>query len=584
MENSTNLYSFKNKYIFNIPVFFPFLIFLFSTVISCKQKIDFNNPEDVEKFNSKVERILQETGVHGVSLAVIDSAEVIFSNYYGYRDMENREKVDGNTLFEACSLSKMYFVFAAMKLVEEGVLDLDLPLYTILPNSELEYDERYKFITPRMLLNHTSGIENWIEFNDPAILEIVSDPGTEFVYSGAGYNYLADAIAIILGESYEEYMSRLVLKPLNIESKTTYFLDKTRPEIIYSKGHDLKGKVTRSASDHISPASSIFTDAASYAKLLTGLVDERFLTKESIEYIIQQRILFASYWDFKAYLTNGLFVFENGNEIIANFSGSNSGFKSQFAYSVQNKNGFVYLTNSDYGDLMGRRLNRLISDFKFYDIVYFADTYSLEFLSFFRSLYKMKGEENLYYELIGSFNGFDWDQKKEDKNVIFIIFEGIILSIFLIILVLSTAINLLRRRVNENWDKKMKIFIFSLKITGFIYIFIWFSHIVHNIGSLSEITNYTSLLLFLSLLTILIQLFCSEYVKKSFGISFFLVLTIILSLIICTGIPLVFIEKAMISYEEKDLLFLMSKTYFSVILIVFLFSSVFLFFHKTKRI
>ncbi|WP_340199332.1 serine hydrolase domain-containing protein [Ascidiimonas sp. W6] len=552
-----------------------YLVLLAVPFIAFSQQYDFTKQEDVKEFDHEIELILQETGIHGVSLAVIEDAEVVYTNFYGYMNMSNMSMVTKHTLFEACSLSKMYFIFAAMQLVEQKVLDLDKPLYKILEKKELAHDERYKLITPRMLLNHTSGIENWIEFNDPSVLEIVANPGTEFVYSGAGYNYLADAITVILGESYEEYMRRLVLKPLKIEEKTSFFLNKERANVIYSKGHDFTGKETPTASDHISPASSMFTDAASYVKLLTALFDEKYLSKESIDYLLNQHMLFADYSDFKAYLTNGFFVFENGDERVLNFNGSNSGFKSQFAYSIENKRGYVYLTNSDYGDLFGRRLNNLTSNFKYYNIVYFSDSYSIELLSFFRSLFQLKGEKQLYNELIENYYNFDWTQKKESRNPLFIVSEGFLMAIAFLIFVISIIRLFVRNRLKKVLKHALDTCATLLRWSGLIYLLVSLIYMIKAVHFFDEIQKFSPLFLSFTFLILLTQTFWIKKVRNSFFLRIVVCIFLLPIVYMYTGIPLVFVEKTMINYEANNLLTQFSQPHLITILIVLLLAIIF---------
>lgn len=553
-----------------------FLIFVVTPFLVVSQNYDFTNLEDVKEFDNEIENILLETGVHGVSLAIIENKQVVYSNFYGYMDMSKMSMVTERTLFEACSLSKMYFIFAVMQLAEQGIIDLDEPLYKTLKNEQLAYDDRYKLITPRMLLNHTSGIENWIEFNDPATLEIVEDPGTEFVYSGAGYNYLAEAIELILGETYEEYIERLVLKPLKIEEKTAFFLNKDRSDVIYSKGHDFTGKETRSASDHVSPASSMFTDATSYVKLLTALFDEKYLSKESIDYLLNQHMLFADYGDFKAYLTNGFFIFENGKERVVNFNGSNSGFKSQFAYSIENKKGFVYLTNSDYGDLFGRRLNDLTSDFKYYDVVYFSDSYGIELLSFFRSLFEFKGEKALYNELIENYYNFEWSDKKESRNMLYILLEGFLISIILSILILSFIRLFARKRFGEIIKDHLDTCAILLRWGGLVYLIVSIIYGIGGIKSLAEIQKFSSLFLSFAFLIIFTQLFWFKKVKNNFFFRILICVLLAVILIMYTGIPVVFVDKTMLNYELNDLLKQFSKPHFITTLFMLLLLGIFL--------
>ncbi len=71
--------------------------------------------------------------IPGLSIALIRDAEVAWSRGFGVKNVETKEAVDDNTVFEAASLSKPVFAYAVMKLVDSGRLDLDTPLTKYLP-------------------------------------------------------------------------------------------------------------------------------------------------------------------------------------------------------------------------------------------------------------------------------------------------------------------------------------------------------------------------------------------------------------------------------------------------------------------
>ena len=74
---------------------------------------------------------MDDVGIPGLSFAVIDQNKVVYYNSFGYKYIEDGEKqtVDNETVFEACSLSKSFLVYAAHSMVDQGILDLDKPLH-----------------------------------------------------------------------------------------------------------------------------------------------------------------------------------------------------------------------------------------------------------------------------------------------------------------------------------------------------------------------------------------------------------------------------------------------------------------------
>ena len=97
----------------------------------------------------------------GLAIAVVNDGKVVYYRTLGTRHAQHGGDIDENTTFEAASISKAVFGYYVMQLVDRKVLDLDQPLYTYLPNYDLDHDPRYKQITARHVLTHQTGLPNW---------------------------------------------------------------------------------------------------------------------------------------------------------------------------------------------------------------------------------------------------------------------------------------------------------------------------------------------------------------------------------------------------------------------------------------
>src|SRR3569833_3560937 len=76
----------------------------------------------------------------GISLAVIVNGQIVYHKASGMANIDSGKKVDDSTLFEAASLSKPAFAFFVMRLADQGIINLDKPLYQYLPNPDIDYD------------------------------------------------------------------------------------------------------------------------------------------------------------------------------------------------------------------------------------------------------------------------------------------------------------------------------------------------------------------------------------------------------------------------------------------------------------
>lgn len=165
----------------------------------------------------------------GLSIGVTKGDEVIFARSFGYSNLEKTIKADFNTLFHIASVSKPFTAAAIVKLIEQGKLELDDYIIEHLPEFEMK-DDRFRRITIRHILNHSSGIPRHISsgdwdnpvFGEAAIektmddfkgFDLDFDPGTDFSYSNSGFDLLGILIRRVSNMSYETYLQTYILEP-----------------------------------------------------------------------------------------------------------------------------------------------------------------------------------------------------------------------------------------------------------------------------------------------------------------------------------------------------------------------------------
>jgi len=332
-----------------------------------------NRKVNIDSFNDSITAMMNEVGIPGLSLAIIDNNKIVYTHIYGYKNLKNKTAVDQHSLFEACSLSKIFLVAAAYEFADRGWLDLDKPLYQYQVNPRLEHDPRYKLITSRMILSHTSGLENWQGQNNRDTLEIIKDPGTEYTYSGEGFHYLAEVMATIAKKPYSAYIPELVLSPLQITGTTLNYTEKDSLGN-YTTGHTILGvPMDKWITPQPWPASSVNTNAEDFARLVTAMFNGKLISPKSSAIILDTCKLLEKNATSGYYVTNGFFEIIGDKDTIINFSGNNYGFKADLLYSPVSKKGFVFFANSDLGILPGPMINRLTTRFK--ADVYFDDPY-----------------------------------------------------------------------------------------------------------------------------------------------------------------------------------------------------------------
>jgi CubicO group peptidase (beta-lactamase class C family) len=222
-----------------------------------------------QKLAEMTPRLMAELHVPGVSICVIKNNGIAWSKSFGVRDASRGGDVNGQTMFEACSMGKPVLAYLALKLVETGGLDLDRPLCDYLAERFVETGDDAKRITARMILCHTSGMPNWRKGGEErgGPLPVYFKPGTKFSYSGEGIYYLQRVLERITREPFESYARRNLFEPLGLGS-TSYVWTGAFDRCI-ATGHDASGNsMTRSRYAHANGAYSLYTTPEDYAKFI----------------------------------------------------------------------------------------------------------------------------------------------------------------------------------------------------------------------------------------------------------------------------------------------------------------------------
>jgi CubicO group peptidase (beta-lactamase class C family) len=308
---------------------------------------------NIADLNRKVERMMSDINIPGMSLAIISDNKIVFSNGYGVKKRGTSEKVDRSTVFDGCSLSKTFLAFVAFQLADEGKLDLDKPMYQYLEPEPLMYDPRYKLITSRMVLSHSSGIENWWSMNNPDSLEILSNPGEKYIYSGEGYEYLGMIVKRLLNQTYEQFVTERVINKLGL--KNTYLKYTEDSPANYATGHQMGGQQMVYKNPKTMPAAGNHFSAEDYAKLIVAIFNSENLNAVRKKDIVDPRVRMYSSDVF--YAPGFEIVLTEKDTIIAH-GGDKAGYKNMIFYSISKKCGFVFMTNDDRGKSMSAKLSQ----------------------------------------------------------------------------------------------------------------------------------------------------------------------------------------------------------------------------------
>ncbi|MEW7292097.1 serine hydrolase domain-containing protein [Aquimarina sp. 2304DJ70-9] len=315
-----------------------------------------------------IKQQIDSLNMPGLSIAFINDDNIVYHNALGVKNNETQEKVDHATMFDAASMSKTVFSFFVMKMVDDGLLDLDTPLYTYMKYPDIAYDKRYELITARMVLSHTSGFPNWRfldqngNYNPDGKLTIQFEPGTKFQYSGEGYEYLANVIAHLKGvekNGLQNLINAAIFEPLAI--KNTSFVWNDYIENHRADGH-LKGKPNKgyssSAKDpNFKASASLQTEAKAFSNFLLALMNNKILSEKSHQELlkIQSSSLATKRSKARKY---GLGIAIEESDYGTNYfhGGDNLSNTALYMFNKEKKVGYVFFTNSENKNRFNKNL------------------------------------------------------------------------------------------------------------------------------------------------------------------------------------------------------------------------------------
>jgi CubicO group peptidase (beta-lactamase class C family) len=192
----------------------------------------------MQEIESYLDSIISNDCEAGFAFAIVKGNEIIFCKTYGVTDIETKQKLEPFHIFHTASVSKTFVATAVMQLAEQGKIDIDDCLVDYVPEFCMD-DKRYKEITIKQILNHTSGMPDVEDYewekqitDDGAALrylktigneKLISEPGKVFNYSNIAYDLLACLITKVSGLSFESFIEIHILKPLQMNTASFFF-------------------------------------------------------------------------------------------------------------------------------------------------------------------------------------------------------------------------------------------------------------------------------------------------------------------------------------------------------------------------
>ncbi len=327
----------------------------------------------------KVVQLMKKGDIPGLCLIIVKGDQPVYMKGFGYADVEKKIPVTDETLFELGSTSKAFTALAALQVEKEGLINLDDPVSKYLDWFSATYKGKKYEITLRQVLHQTSGIpfksialipeSNAADALQQTVrnlkgIELSRVPGEAFEYATINYDIIGAVIEKVTRMSYEEYITKRVLQPLEL-TYTRVGADKSNP--LMAKGYKVSFFTPRPYDAPVYRGNNPAGYIVSNAKDMTRWVQFHMGLREPVAGM--QELMEKSHQPDKnvnpmpgtlASYGMGWMVHEYGSRLIEH-GGQNPNFTSYVAFRPGEKIGVVVMANamSDYTPYIGNYVMEL---------------------------------------------------------------------------------------------------------------------------------------------------------------------------------------------------------------------------------
>lgn len=321
--------------------------------------------------------------VPGFSIALIDQDEVVWARGYGVLEAGGDESVMDETIFQAGSISKPVAAMTALHLVEAGLLDLDADVNETLRSWQVPENEHTQVhkVTLRGILSHTAGLTvsgyrgypsdaqlptllQVLDGEPPANSEpvrVIQTPGTGYSYSGGGYVLVQQLIEDVTGRPFAALAQELIFDKLGMANST---FDPSLPEAYIpraARAHRGSGEPVpgRWHTYPEQPAASLWSTASDLARLTVEVLKSHenesnlVLSAEMTRQMLTPQV---------SWIGLGFPIMEDDGRTRFEHPGWNEGFHSLMAGYLDTGRGLVWMTNGEYGKLLGQEVMRALDE------------------------------------------------------------------------------------------------------------------------------------------------------------------------------------------------------------------------------
>lgn len=294
--------------------------------------------------DSVLKSLMNEYRIPALAIGVIEGEMVTQTKVLG--ELKKGVRAPEQAIFQVASLTKPITVMTTLRLVSQGLWDLDEPLARYWTDPDVRDDPNSRKLTTRHVVSHQTGFVNWRWLHPTGKLTFDFEPGTQTGYSGEGLEYLKKALEEKFQMPFEKLVSQYLFEPDGMKD-TRFFWDNSMNETHYAVAHTKEGKPYEiKKNKEASAADLLMTTIRDYAVFGSQVLKKKNISDAVWQDMVtiqapSQNSRFGLGWEVFNDLAHGEFALIH--------AGSDPGVRTIIILLPKSERGLVIFTNSDSG-------------------------------------------------------------------------------------------------------------------------------------------------------------------------------------------------------------------------------------------
>lgn len=302
--------------------------------------------------DKQIETLLKKHKIPSIAIGLIKNGALQQVRTFGYK--KPNKPITNNSIYKVASLTKPITAFVVLKLIDKKEWSLDEPVAKYFIDKDLKDSKHLNKLTTRHILAHQSGLPNWRYLTDSKKLHFQFVPGTQWQYSGEGFEYLRKAVENKFQRPFEAIAQELLFTPLAMHNTHFYWTDKLNEEQ-YAVEHNENGlPISYKKYTQANAAANLMTTVEDYSKFLIHVMNGANLSAKTYQEFLKTQAKQQKGIDWSL----GMQMLPNlpNNETAFMHTGGDYGTKTIAFFLKNSKDGLVLFSNSENGMVLWHKI------------------------------------------------------------------------------------------------------------------------------------------------------------------------------------------------------------------------------------